>query len=189
LTAEKFFCMLKAMRTIWSIVLLLLTLGTAEFVLGEEVQLYLKDGSVVTGELVEATPLLVILRVQGEIYTFEVSEIERMVLPGPTQTRRPGWRFPRLGFLGGTLVGGVLAWWGFDSASQKERDARLQEEYGLLERAGELREEARRDRKIAWIGVVGGAVCAVVALVPERTGTKVEAQLGDGLRVRIVYGF
>ena len=189
MTAGKFFCMLGTMRAIWSIALLLLTLGTAELVLGEEVKLYLKDGSVVTGELVEATPLLVILRIQGEIYTFEVREIEHMVLPGPSQTRRPGWSFPRLGFLGGTLAGGVVAWWGFDSASRKERDARLQEGYGLLERAGELREEARRDRKIAWIGVVGGVVCAVVALVPERTGTKVETQLGDGLRVRIVYGF
>lgn len=168
----------------------MLTLGTAELVLGEEVQLYLKDGSVVNGELVEATPLLVILRVQGEIYTFEVSEIERIVLPGPSQVRRPGWRFPRLGFLGGTLVGGVVAWWGFGSAFQKERDARLQEEYGLLERAGELREEARRDRRIAWMGVVGGVMCAVVALVPERTSArKVEAQLGDGLRIRVVYGF
>ncbi|HID10170.1 MAG TPA: hypothetical protein EYP17_02570 [Candidatus Latescibacteria bacterium] len=182
--------MLELMRVIWSIGVLLFLLGAAGLSFGEQVQLYLKDGSVIAGELVEATPLLVILRVQGEIYTFEVREVERIVLFEPSRTRGPTWKFPRLGFLGGTLAGGVIAWWGFDSASSKEQDARLQEEYGLFQRAGELRREARRDRKIAWAGVAGGIICAAVALVPERTGSpKVEARLGEDFRVSIVYSF
>ncbi|RKY62869.1 MAG: hypothetical protein DRP95_00430 [Candidatus Latescibacterota bacterium] len=190
LTIYDFFYTLKSMRLALYICALCFLLGAAGSSSGEQVEVHLKDGSVIVGELVEATPLLVILRVQGEIYTFEVQEVERIVLSEPSEARGPTWRFPRLGFLGGTLAGGVIAWWGFDSASRKERDARLQEEYGLFQRAGELRREARRDRKIAWAGVVGGIVCTAVALIPERTGSpKLEARIGESLQVTMVYSF
>jgi len=141
-----------------------------------DVQLYLKNGTVVTGQLVEVTPLLIILRIRREVFTFEANRVERIVTLeslGDAAKVVPVWRFPRLGFLGGTLAGTVIALWAFDSAASKEAEADQNEQASipgvdLSHQAKELRDEAHRNRFIGWGAVLGASACTVIALIPER---------------------
>lgn len=145
--------------------------GDVEAKEAPDVQLYLRNGNVVTGELIETTPVLIILRIGQEVFTFDAQQVERIVTLeslGDEAEVVPVWRFPRLGFLGGSLAGAVVALWAFDSASSKEADADQNEKANIPGMAKKLRDEARRNRLIGWGAVLGASTCTVIALIPER---------------------
>jgi hypothetical protein len=139
-----------------------------------DVRLYLNDGSIFSGKLVELGPELIIVRKNREISTFEVGLVKKVVTLeslGEGAKIVPVRTFPRLGFLGGTFAGATLAWWGFDNASSKEKEA--DDNASLLARAEELRDDADTARLIAWSATLAGAACLVAALIPEWTEKRV----------------
>lgn len=157
-----------------------------------DVQLHLKNGDVVTGQLVEVTPVLLILRIGREVFTFDIHQVERMVTLeslGDAAKVVPVWRFPRVGFLGGTLAGAVVALWAFDSASSKEAEADQNDKadipgVDLSHQAKKLRDEAHRNRLIGWGAVLGVSACTAIALIPERGERRMfPAQVGIGKEV------
>ncbi|MCK5525919.1 MAG: hypothetical protein KAJ05_02140 [Candidatus Latescibacteria bacterium] len=143
-----------------------------------DVRLYMNDGSVFSGKLVELGPELIIVRKNREIFTFEVGLVEQVVTLeslGEAAGVVPVRTFPRLGFLASTFAGATLAWWGFDSASSKEEEADVNARAvpPLPARAEELRDAADTARFIAWGATLAGAACMVVALIPEWTEKRV----------------
>ncbi len=168
------------MRTWGSVFMMILLLGRAMMpgsvraAEDADVRLYLNDGSVLSGKLVELGPELIIVKKNREIYTFEVGVVKQVVTLeslGEAAKIVHVRTFPRLGFLAGTFAGATLAWWGFDNASSKEKDADVNAP--LLARAEELRDEADTARFIAWSATLVGAACLVAALIPEWTEKRV----------------
>ena len=140
-----------------------------------DVRLYLNDGSVFSGKLVELGPELIIVKKNREIFTFEVGLVKKVVTLGSLgeAAKIVSVRtFPRLGFLAGTFAGATLAWWGFDHASVKEKEADVNAR-AVPSRAEELRDEADTARFIAWSATLAGAACLVAALIPEWTEKRV----------------
>ena len=136
-----------------------------------DTRLYLTDGSVVMGRLIEHSKDLVILQVKEQVFTFELEEIDRIVtldsLGAGAQTVSV-IEFPYISFLGGTVSFGLLSWLQFDTASDRERDADLNEASGVLARARELRDKAERARLLGWSSAALAAGSTIVALVPRR---------------------
>jgi len=136
-----------------------------------DVRLYLSNGDVVSGKLVELGPELIIIKKNREVFTFEVGEVKKVVTLeslGKAAKIVPVWRFPRLGFLAGTFAGATLALWGFDDASSKEKEADDNARLNLVDWEKELRDDADKARLIAWSATVAGVACLVAALIPER---------------------
>jgi len=136
-----------------------------------DVRLYLNDGNVISGKLVELGPELIIIKKNREVFTFEVGEVKKVVTLeslGEDAKIVPVWTFPRLGFLAGTFAGATLALWGFGDASSKEEEADDNARLKLSGREKELRDDADNARLIGWSATVAGVACLVVALIPER---------------------
>ncbi|MFH1008891.1 MAG: hypothetical protein V1800_15555 [Candidatus Latescibacterota bacterium] len=160
----------------------------------DDVRVYLNNGSVFSGTLVELGPELIIARKNGEIFTFEVEAVKQVVtlesLGEAAQTVSVR-TFPRAGFLAVTFAGATLAWWGFDNASGKEKEA-LDNERANPPRpaqAEELRDDADTSRLIAWSGLLAGAAFLAVALIPEWTEKRVfpdQVEVGHK-SVRLLY--
>ncbi len=138
-----------------------------------DVRLYMNDGSVFSGKLVELGPELIIVRKNREISTFEVGLVKKVVTLeslGEGAKIVPVRTFPRLGFLGGTFAGATLAWWGFDNASSKEKEA---DGNTGMNSEQKLRDDADTARLVARGAVLVGAACLVAALIPEWTEKRV----------------
>jgi len=174
----------RVMRSWGSVFMVVLFLGQAvmpESVRAAEdadVRVYMNDGSVFSGKLVELGPELIIVKKNREIFTFEVGLVKKVVTLeslGKAAKIVPVRTFPRLGFLAGTFAGATLAWWGFDSAANKEKEADVNARAvpPLLARAKELRDDADTARLVAWGATLVGAACLVVALIPEWTEKRV----------------
>lgn len=136
-----------------------------------DTRLYLTDGSVVMGRLIEHSKDLVILQVKEQVFTFELEEIDRIVTLdslGAGARTVSVIEFPYISFLGGTVAFGLLSWLQFDTASDRERDADLNEASGVLPRARELRDKADRARLLGWSSAALAGASTVVALVPRR---------------------
>ena len=168
-----------------------------------DTRVYLADGTVVMGQLLNRDDDLVILRSgDGEIHTFDVDQISKLVtldsLGGRAhivQVRE----FPYISFLGGTVALGLISWLQFDTASDREAEAEinrqntsdLDEGAGLLSRAEELQKKADRARIWGWSSGVLAAGCLGVALIPRTRTKKVFPKLSldaaGGPEVQLVY--
>ena len=134
-------------------------------------RLYLNDGTVVMGRMIEHGKDLVILQVNEQVFTFELEEIDRIVTLdslGAGARTVSVIEFPYISFLGGTVAFGLLSWLQFDTASDRERDADLNEASGVFARARELRDKAERARLLGWSSAALAAGSTIVALVPRR---------------------
>jgi hypothetical protein len=160
-----------------------------------EVRLYLTDGSVVTGQLVSRSKDLIVVRSEERIFTFEPTQVEKIVTP---ETLGSGARtisvreFPYISFLGGTVAFGLLSWLQFDTASNRDRDADLNEENQLLARAEKLRDKADRARLLGWGSAALAAGSLGIALYPHKTTRRVfpELSLESGAPVLLLsYSF
>ena len=164
---------------------------------GADTRLYLADGSLVEGNLIEKAQDLVIMRVNDKIFTFDKTEIDKIItlgsLGGGAQTITVT-EFPYISFLGGALAFGLLSWLQFDRASDNEAEAALNREHGQLSRAQKLDDKADRARLYGWSTAVLAAGSFGVALIPRKSTRRVFPELSfrDGeprIGVSYVYSF
>lgn len=150
---------------------------------GEDTRLYLADGSVVTGHLIENSRDLVIIKVGDQVFTFDKEKVDKIITPeslGAQARTVTVTEFPYISFLGGTVAFGLLSWLQFDRSSQKEHAADLNAENGIKPQEIKLRDQADRARLLGW----GSATLAVgslaVALVPHKSTRRVFPELSFG---------
>ena len=164
---------------------------------GADTRLYLADGSLVEGNLIEKAQDLVIMRVNDKIFTFDKTEIDKIItlgsLGGGAQTITVT-EFPYISFLGGGLAFGLLSWLQFDRASDNEAEAALNREHGQLSRAQKLDDKADRARLYGWSTAVLAAGSFGVALIPRKSTRRIFPELSfhDGeprIGVSYVYSF
>ena len=122
----------------------------------------------VEGNLVEKAQDLVIIRINDKIFTFDKTEIDKIVtlesLGGGAQTISVT-EFPYISFLGGALAFSLLSWLQFDRASDNEAEAALNRLHGQLARAQKLDDKADRARLYGWSTAVLAAGSFGVALI------------------------
>lgn len=160
-----------------------------------DTRVYLADGTVVMGRLLERREDLVILRgSDGEIFTFEPGQIDKLVtldsLGSQAQTVTVH-EFPYISFLGGTVALGLVSWLQFDTASNRDTEAKINESSGLLPRARALRDRADRARLWGWSSAALAVGSLGVALIPRTKTKKVFPEMsvdaGGQLRLQLVY--
>jgi len=169
--------------------LLLNPVAAIAVTLDADTRVYLADGSVVEGRMVQRSGDLVIMRVKDEIFTFDNAQIDRVIplesLGGDAEivTVR---EFPYISFLGGTAAFGLLAWIQFSNASDSDAEAQRNEDQvfsgdlqsGLLvARAAELRDDADRARLYGWGSTLVALGSMGVALYPRYTERRIFPQL------------
>ena len=169
----------------------------SEPIAGADTRLYLADGSLVEGNLIEKAQDLVIMRVNDKIFTFDKTEIDKIItlesLGGGAHTISVT-EFPYISFLGGALAFGLLSWLQFDRASDNEAEAALNREHGQLSRAQKLDDKADRARIYGWSTAALAAGSFGVALIPRKSTRRVFPELSfrDGeprIGVSYVYSF
>lgn len=174
-----------------------LALAETTPIAGADIRLYLADGSLVEGNLVEKAQDLVIMRVNDKIFTFDKTEIDKIItlesLGGGAQTISVT-EFPYISFLGGALAFSLLSWLQFDRASDNENEAALNREHGQLSRAQKLDDKADRARLYGWSSAVLAAGSFGVALIPRKTTRRVFPELSfhngePRIGVSYVYSF
>jgi hypothetical protein len=147
------------------------------------------------GQLLERSADLVIVRGNdGEIFTFEPEQIDKLVTleslgsEARTVTVR---EFPYISFLGGTVAFTLISWLQFDTASDRDSEADVNAQNGMISRARELEDKADRARRWGWTSALLAAGSAGVALVPKTRTKKIFPELsldasGDA-RLQLVY--
>ena len=161
-----------------------------------DTRLYLGDGTLVEGNLVEKGAELIIMRVDEKIFTFERTEIDKIVtlesLGGGAKTITIT-EFPYISFMGGAVAFGLLSWLQFDRASDNEQEADLNREHQQLARAQKLEDKASRARLYGWSTAVLSAGSFGVSLIPRKATRRVFPELGassDGdPLLRVTYNF
>lgn len=142
-----------------------------------ETRIYLSDGSVVQGRLLEKSADLIILRVDEKIFTFdpqtEVDKIVTLNSLGADARIITTTEFPYISFLGGTLAFGLLSALQFDTASDRKREAQVNEDNKLFGRAKDLRGKRDRARLWGWSSAVLAVGTLGVALIPKKRTRRV----------------
>ncbi|MDA0337805.1 MAG: hypothetical protein O2782_21775 [bacterium] len=160
-----------------------------------DTRVYLTDGTVVMGQLLEKSADLVIVRSSdGEIFTFQPEQIDKLVtldsLGSQAQTITVR-EFPYISFLGGTVALSLISWLQFDTAGDRDAEADVNQENGLLARANELQDKASRARLWGWSSAILAAGSLGVALIPKSRTKKVFPELSldasGGPRAQLVY--
>ena len=160
---------------------------------GFDTRVFLLDGSVVEGRLIERSEELVIVEVEEQIFTFETSDVDKVVtlssLGASAQTKSVV-EFPYISFLGATAALSLMSWLQFDTASQRDADAKRHEEQGTLPgardlnaRARDLRDKADRARLWGWSSALLAVGSVGLALMPKRRYVRVFPEVavnGDG---------
>ena len=148
-----------------------------------DTRLYLADGTVVMGQLIDHSDDLIIVKVREQVFTFELEQVDRIVtlesLGSGAQTISVT-EFPFISFLGGAVAFSLLSWLQFDTASDRDREANLNQASGVEARARDLRDKADRARLIGWTSVVFAAGSAGVALIPRKTTRRIFPELTIG---------
>ena len=161
-----------------------------------DVRLYLKDGDIVTGKLIEHSEDLIILKAKKEIFTFEPEEVDKIVTLdslGAGAKTVEVITFPRIGFLGATVGLGAVALLAFNSASEKDKDAennRSSDDPKLIASAKELEDEATTRRLIGWIATSLAVGATGFAFYPEKEERRIfpDVSLMPGnMSVKVTY--
>ena len=152
-----------------------------------DARVYLIDGSVVMGQLLENSDLVIVRGEDGEIYTFEADQVKNLVtlgsLGGEARTVTET-EFPYISFLGGTFVFGLLAWLQFDTASDRNQSADDNETAALTSldsiaraalqaRANQVRDKADRARLLGWSSTLLAVGSLGAALIPRQRTRRV----------------
>jgi len=139
---------------------------------GSDTRLYLADGSLVEGNLIEKDNDLIIIRVKEKIFTFDKTEIDKIVTLeslGGGAKNITVTEFPYISFLGGAVAFSLLSWLQFDRASGNEAEANLNREHGQLARALKLDDKASRARIYGWSTAILAVGSLGVSLIPRET--------------------
>ena len=164
---------------------------------GADTRLYLADGSLVEGTLIEKDKDLVIIRIEEKIFTFDKTDIDKLVTLeslGGGARNITVTEFPYISFLGGAVAFSLLSWLQFDRAADNEAEAALNREHGQLARAQKLDDKASRARLYGWSTALFAAGSLGISLIPRKTNRRVfpELSLRDGepsVGVSYVYRF
>ena len=144
---------------------------------GPDARVYLTDGSVVMGKLLERSEDLIILQVREEVFTFDPqTEVERIVTLNSLGTKAKTTTvtdFPYISFLGGTVAFALLSALQFDTASDRDKEADVNKANLLLPRAKKLRDKADRARLWGWSSALLAAGTLGVALIPRKRTQRV----------------
>ena len=160
-----------------------------------DARLYLTDGTIIMGQLIQRSDDLVIVRSSsGEIHTFEPNQIDRIVtldsLGSQAQTVTVR-EFPYISFLGGTVAFGLISWLQFDTASDRDAEAKINARNGVEGRAAELKDKADRARVWGWSSRALALASLGVALIPQERTKRVFPEISvqhDGTaRLQVVY--
>ena len=171
---------------------------TAAEISGPDTRLYLEDGSVVMGRLIEKSDDLIIMEVERQIHTFEPTQVEKIVTLESLGARARTitiTEFPYISFLGGTVAFGVLSGLLFDRASDKDKEADQNAQFqDTIPRAIKLRDDADMARLLGWGSALLAAGTLGVALIPHKTTRRVfpELSMDDGaptLKLSYVHRF
>ena len=145
-----------------------------------DTRVYLTDGSVVMGQLLESSDLIIVRGEGGEIFTFEPEQVDKIVTLeslGSEAYAEVVTEFPYISFLGGTVALGLVSWLQVDPASDRDAEADLNKDL-VPARAKSLRDKADRARLYGWSGALLAAGCLGVALVPRKAERKVFPEFG-----------
>ena len=162
-----------------------------------DARVYLTDGTIIMGQLIQRSDDLVIVRSSsGEIHTFEPNQIDRIVtldsLGSQAQTVTVR-EFPYISFLGGTVAFGLISWLQFDLASERDAEAKINAGNDLEGRAAELKDKADRARVWGWSSRALALASLGVALIPQERTKRVFPEISvqhDGTaRLQVVYAF
>ena len=170
---------------------------TAPPIEGADTRLYLADGSLVEGTLIEKDKDLVIIRIEEKIFTFDKTDIDKLVTLeslGGGARNITVTEFPYISFLGGAVAFSLLSWLQFDRAADNEAEAALNREHGQLARAQKLDDKASRARLYGWSTALFAAGSLGISLIPRKTNRRVfpELSLRNGepsVGVSYVYRF
>jgi len=147
-----------------------------------DTRLYLGDGTLVEGQMVEKGKDLIIMRVKDKIFTFERTEVDKIVtlesLGGGAKTISVT-EFPYISFMGGGVAFALLSWLQFDRASDNEAEADLNREHQQLARAKKLDDKASRARLYGWSTAILAAGSVGLSLVPRKTTRRVFPELSS----------
>ena len=163
----------------------LLALAEPAPIAGADTRVYLADGSLVEGTLVEKSKDLVIIRVKEKIFTFDKTEIDKIVtlesLGGGAKSITVT-EFPYISFLGGAVAFSLISWLQFDRASSFEDDAKLNRLASLEAQAVKFEDKASRARKFGIATALIAAGSLGVSFIPRKATRRIfpEISLNDG---------
>ena len=163
----------------------LLALAEPAPIAGADTRVYLADGSLVEGTLVEKGKELVIIRVKEKIFTFDKTEIDKIVtlesLGGGAKSITVT-EFPYISFLGGAVAFSLISWLQFDRASGFEDDAKLNRLASLEAQAVKFEDKASRARKFGIATALIAAGSLGVSFIPRKATRRIfpEISLNDG---------
>ena len=163
----------------------LLALADPAPIAGADTRVYLADGSLVEGTLVEKGKELVIIRVKEKIFTFDKTEIDKIVtlesLGGGAKSITVT-EFPYISFLGGAVAFSLISWLQFDRASGFEDDAKLNRLASLEAQAVKFEDKASRARKFGIATALIAAGSLGVSFIPRKATRRIfpEISLNDG---------
>lgn len=148
-----------------------------------DTRVYLADGTLVEGTMVEKGAELIIMRVEQKVFTFDRTEIDKIVtlksLGGGAKTITVT-EFPYISFMGGAVAFGLLSWLQFDRASDNEQEAERNRDYQQFSRAQKLEDKASRARIYGWSTAVISAGSLGVSLIPRKATRRVFPELSVG---------
>jgi len=161
-----------------------------------DTRVYLSDGTLVEGTMVEKGAELIIMRVEQKVFTFDRTEIDKIVtlksLGGGAKTITVT-EFPYISFMGGAVAFGLLSWLQFDRASDNEQEAELNRVHQQLSRAQKLEDKASRARIYGWSTAALSASSLGVSLIPRKATRRVFPELSVGIDgdpiLRVKYTF
>ena len=163
----------------------LLALAEPAPIAGADTRVYLADGSLVEGTLVEKGKELVIIRVKEKIFTFDKTEIDKIVtlesLGGGAKSITVT-EFPYISFLGGAVAFSLISWLQFDRASGFEDDAKLNRLASLEAQAVKFEDKASRARNFGKATALFAAGSLGVSFIPRKATRRIfpEISLNDG---------
>ena len=163
----------------------LLALAEPAPIAGADTRVYLADGSLVEGTLVEKGKDLIIIRVKEKIFTFDKTEIDKIVtlesLGGGAKSITVT-EFPYISFLGGAVAFSLISWLQFDRASGFEDDAKLNRLASLEAQAVKFEDKASRARKFGIATALFAAGSLGVSFIPRKATRRIfpEISLNDG---------
>ena len=163
-----------------------LALAESSPIAGADTRIYLADGSLIEGTLVEKDKDLIIIRVKDQIFTFDKAEIDKIITLeslGGGARNITVTEFPYISFLGGAVAFSLLSWLQFDRASDNDREAALNREHGQLARAQKLDDKASRARLYGWSTAPRGVADPAQNPPPRLSRTQYPRRRADHRRV------
>ena len=147
-----------------------------------DTRLYLFDGSIVEGNLIEKSSDLLIMRVKKKVFTFEFSEIDKIVTIeslGAGAKTISVKEYPYISFMGGAVAFGLLSWLQFDRAADNESEADLNRTHEMLARAKKLDDKARRARTYGWASAAISVGSLAISLRSTKETRRIFPEVGS----------